>query len=276
MAHETPRWPLEALRRPGRVALLAALVAAIAGCGADRGPRRFLARKAILERQVEDLRRLVRSAEQGGLLPRDKLVVGISEPLANELARLTLPREQVVGDRYRVRLERADVRFRDEHGSVHLHGKVGLAGGAESAFFAELALFGVVDTVEVDRATGVLRCNVSFDGFELKRFDTYAETETGRLLLEELARQGLDALKTVAFPIAIPVRLDQEIALSRAASEGPVRLLPASLPLRLTVSDVAAYSGRLWVSVDVTANPQPKKPAASPPPGSPRAEGGGP
>jgi len=55
-----------------------------------------------------------------------------------------------------------------------------------------------------------------------------------------------------------------------------VRLLPASLPLRLTVSDVAAYSGRLWVSVDVTANPQPKKPAASPPRGSPRAEGGGP
>ncbi len=184
---------------------------------------------------------------------------GISEPLANELARLALPREQVVGDRYRVRLERVDVRFRDEHGSVHLHGQVGLAGGAEPAFFAELALFGVVDTVEVDRETGVLRCNVSFEGFELKRFDTYGESETGRLLLEELGRQGLDVLKAVAFPIAIPVRLDQEIVLGRAAREGPVRLLPASLPLRLTVSDVAAYAGRLWVAVDVTAKPRPRK-----------------
>src|SRR3989442_10278123 len=110
---------------PRRVLLLALLPAALAACGGDRGPQRFLARKAVLERQVEDLRRLVRAAEEGGLFPPDRLVVGVSEPLANELARLALPREQVVGGRYRVRLERAEVRFRDEHGSVRFHGKVG-------------------------------------------------------------------------------------------------------------------------------------------------------
>jgi len=264
---------MRAVRRPCRVLLLAPLLAAMAGCGADRGPQRFLARKAVLERQVEDLRRLVRAAEEGGLLPSDKLVVGVSEPLANELARLALPREQVVGGRYRVRLERADVRFRDEHGSVRLHGKVGPAERGEPAFFAELALFGVVDTVDVDRATGVLRCNVSFVGFELKRFDAYGESETGRLLLEELGRQGLDALKALAFPIAIPVRLEQEIALSRVSREGPVRLLPASLPLRLTVTDVAAHGGRLWVAVDVTARPPSKKAAGPPPTTTPNAQG---
>src|SRR5207247_2487150 len=157
---------MRAVRRPCRMLLLAPLLAAMAGCGAYREPQRFLARKAVLERQVEDLRRLVRAAEEGGLFPRDKLVVGVSEPLANELARLALPREQVVGGRYRVRLERAEVRFRDEHGAVRFHGKVGPSapggsGGpaerAEPAFFADLALFGVVDTVDVDRATGVLR-----------------------------------------------------------------------------------------------------------------------
>jgi hypothetical protein len=257
---------------PRRVLLLALLPAALAACGGDRGPQRFLARKAVLERQVEDLRRLVRAAEQGGLLPKDKLVVGVSEQLANELARLALPREQVVGGRYRVRLERADVRFRDEHGSVRFHGKVGPAEGAEPAFFAELALFGVVDTVEVDRDTGVLRCNVSFVGFELKRFDAYGESETGRLLIEELGRQGLDALKALAFPIAIPVRLEQEIALNRVAREGPVRLLPASLPLRLTVTDVAAFGGRLWVAVDVTTRPPSKKAAGAPLAATPGAE----
>ena len=251
---------MRALRRPRRLILPALLVATVAACRSDRGPLRFLARKAILERQVEDLRRRVRAAEQGGFLPKDKLVVGISESLANEVARLTLPRDQVVGDRYRVRLERADVRFRNEHGSVHLHGKVGVAGGKEDVFFAELALFGIMDTVRVDRETGVLRGDVSFDGFELKRFDTYAESETGRLLLEELGRQGLDALKALAFSIAIPVRLDQEISLGRAAREGPVRLLPASLPLRLTVTDVEAHAGRLWVTVDVSASAEPALP----------------
>ena len=270
------------MRRPCRMLLLAPLLAAMAGCGADREPQRFLARKAVLERQVEDLRRLVRAAEEGGLFPRDKLVVGVSEPLANELARLALPREQVVGGRYRVRLERAEVRFRDEHGAVRFHGKVGPSapGGSggpaergEPAFFADLALFGVVDTVDVDRATGVLRCNVSFVGFELKRFEAYGESETGRLLLEELGRQGLDALKALAFPIAIPVRLEQEIALSRVSREGPVRLLPASLPLRLTVTDVAAHGGRLWVAVDVTARPPSKKAAGPPPTTTPNAQG---
>ncbi len=249
-----------------------ACLAAMAACGGDGGPGRFLARKAVLERQVEDLRRLVRAAEQGGLLPKDKLVVGVSEPLANELARLALPREQVIGGRYRVRLERADVRFRDEHGSVRLHGKVGPAEGAE-AFYAELALFGIVDTVDLDRETGVLRCNVSFVGFELKRFDAYGESETGRLLLEELGRQGLDALKALAFPIAIPVRLEQEIALNRVAREGPVRLLPATLPLRLTVTDVAAHGGRLWIAVDVGARPQARRAAGPPAAGAPGAGG---
>jgi len=253
---------------------LALLVAATAACGGEQGPRRFLARKAVLERQVEDLRRLVRVAEEGGLLSRDKLLVGVSEPLANELARLALPREQVVGGRYRVRLERAEVSFRDEHGSVRLHGKVGPAQSGEPAFFAELALFGVVDTVEVDRDTGVLRGNVSFVGFELKRFDAYGESETGRLLLEELGRQGLDALKALAFPIAIPVRLEQEIALNRVAREGPVRLLPASLPLRLTVTNVAAHGRRLWVAVDVTARPPSRRAAGPPPAARPGAEGG--
>src|SRR6266705_2003830 len=166
---------------PRRVLLLALLPAGLAACGADRGPQRFLARKAVLERQV-------------------------------------------------------------------------------------------VDTVEVDRDTGVLRCNVSFVGFELKRFDAYGESETGRLLIEELGRQGLDALKALAFPIAIPVRLEQEIALNRVAREGPVRLLPASLPLRLTVTDVAAHGRRLWIAVDVTARPPSKKAAGAPLAATPGAE----
>lgn len=207
----------------------------------------------MLQQQIEGLTRLARSTEKAGLLPKDKLVVAVSERLANNLARLALPQQQLVAGRYRVLLEKADVRFRDEQGSVRFDGRIGAATSAGQEFFAELTLFGVVDTVEVDRRTGVLRCNVAIVDFALKRFDGYGDSEMGRLLLAQLGRQGVDVLKTLAFPIEIPVRLEQEILLKGVAGEGPVKLQPASLPLRLSVADVAAHAGRLWVAVDVTA-----------------------
>jgi len=207
----------------------------------------------VLQQQIEGLTRLARSTEKAGLLPKDKLVVAVSERLANNLARLALPQEQIVAGRYRVRLEKADVRFRDEQGSVRFDGRIGDSAGADQEFFAELTLFGIVDTVEVDRRTGVLRCNVAIVDFAFERFDGYGDSEMGRLLLAQLGRQGVDVLKTLAFPIEIPVRLEQEILLKGVAGEGPVKLRPASLPLRLSVADVAAHAGRLWVAVDVTA-----------------------
>lgn len=205
----------------------------------------------MLQQQIEGLSRLARSTEKAGLLPKDKLVVAVSERLANNLARLALPQQQLVAGRYKVLLEKADVRFRDEQGSVRFDGRIGAS--ADQEFFAELTLFGVVDTVEVDRRTGVLRCNVAIVDFAFKRFDGYGDSEMGRLLLAQLGRQGVDVLKTLAFPIEIPVRLEQEILLKGVAGEGPVKLQPASLPLRLSVADVAAHAGRLWVAVDVTA-----------------------
>ncbi len=254
MADEIPRSRVRPVPRR-RWLLLPLLLAAVVACDRARGLERFLTRRAALERQIEDLRRLVSATEKGGLLPKDKLVVAVSERLANDLARLALPREQVVADRYRVRLEKADVQFRDEHGSVRFDGKVGPAEGKGAEFFAELALFGVFDSVDFDRDTGVLRCDVSIVGFELKRFDVYGDSDTGRYLLEELGRQGLDVLRVLAFPIAIPVRLEREIVL-KGLTEGPVRLQPASLPLRLTVTEVAAHDRRLWVSVDVASGPK--------------------
>ena len=249
-----------------RMLLLPLLPVAVVGCDRVRGLERFLTRRAALERQIEDLRQLVRVAEKGGLLPKDKLVVAVGERLANDLARLALPREQVVADRYRVRLEKADVQFRDEHGSVRFDGKVGPAEGKGAEFFAELTLFGAFDSVDFDRQSGVLRCDVSIVGFDLKRLEVYGDTEAGRFLVEELGRQGLDVLRVLAFPIVIPVRLEREIAL-KGVSEGPVRLQAASLPPRLTVTDVAAHDRRLWVAVDVASLP--KRVPASSPSGSP-------
>jgi hypothetical protein len=64
-----------------------------------------------------------------------------------DLAALALPREQVIADKFRVRLEQVDVRFRDRYGSVRLDGRVSLASGPVEDVFAELAVFGLMDRI---------------------------------------------------------------------------------------------------------------------------------
>ena len=223
-----------------------------------------MAEEVVLKRQIKDLGELVARAERGSLLPSDKLIVAVSEQLVKNLAQLALPREQVIAKNYRVRLETVDVRFRDKHGSVRLDGRVSPAAGSAEDVFAELALFGTIDSVEVDRASGVLRGKVSLIGFELKKVGVFGESSGGRRLIEELARQELEVLESLALPIEIPVRLEQEIAL-KGVEEGPVRLHPASFPLHVVVADVAAHGQRLWIALDVASGLW-AKPKASPSP----------
>jgi hypothetical protein len=249
------------------------LVAAVA-CSRD-GPRRVLAQRALLKRQIEDLSSLVQAAEKGALLPRDKLVVAVSERMVTRVIQLALPREQVVAERYRVRLERVDVQLRDRHGTVRFDGRVSSTEGSPQEFTAELAVFGLVEAVEADQASGVLRARLSVVGFELQRFGLQGETETGRRMVEELARLGAEAFQPLALPVAIPVRLEQELALPGAGGNGPVRFPAASVPLRLTVADVAAHGGRLWMALDVAAGPWRKGPPSPTPAASPGVPAGG-
>jgi hypothetical protein len=240
--------------RSSRCAALGALFVAAAACGGGAGPRRVMDQQAVLQRQIEGLEGLVAAAEQGSLVPRDKLVVAVSEQVVRELAQLALPREEVIGGRYRVRLETVDVRFRDKWGSVRLDGRVSPAAGSPEDVFAELAVFGLLDAVEVDPDDGMLRGKVSLIGFELKRLGLYGESAAGRRLLEGLAGTRLDALSALAFPLALPVRLEQELTLP-GSSEGPVRLRAARFPLRVGVVDVSAHGERLWVAFDVESGP---------------------
>jgi len=252
-----------ALRLPGLALLLT--LPDLPACDTVARLKGALERPTALRRQIEGLEGLVKAAENGAALPKDKLMVAVSERIANDFARLALPREEVVAGRYRVRLEKADVKFREDHGSVRLDGRVGPAPGPEPEWYAELALFGVVETVGIDRETAILSCNVSLTRFELTRLDVQGETETGRHLLEELGRQGIEVLRPLAFPIAIPVRLERQISLPGTGEKGSVRLRPRRVPLRLTVSSVDAHGGRLWVAVDVAfGTVRERAPEASP------------
>jgi len=243
------------VRRCGHLAItIAALVLAAfhaVGCSRRSGDgRRVIAQELVLNRQIEGLRALIAAAEKGSLVPKDKLVVAVSERLVKDLAALALPREQVIADKFRVRLEQVDIRFRDGAGSVRLDGRVSPATQPAEAVFAELAVFGLMDRIDVDAETGILRGKVSVIGFELKKVGVFGESPTGQRLLEELGEQKLDDLSALALPVEIPVRLEEQIAL-RGITEGPVRLRPATFPLKVSVANVSAHGERLWVALDV-------------------------
>jgi hypothetical protein len=110
-------------------------VAPVLGCDAGDAPRAIVSPEH-LRRQVEDLRGLIQAAEQGELLPRDRLLVAVDEQTVRDLSKLGLPREQdVFGSRgrLRVRIDAVDVEFRDGHGLVRLDGRVYRTFGGSSS-----------------------------------------------------------------------------------------------------------------------------------------------
>jgi hypothetical protein len=226
--------------------------------GGCAGPPGVLDLESHLTRQVADLRALVKRAEKGGLVPTDGLVVAVREDVVQRMAELALPREEIVGGRFRVRLERAEVRFRDRHGTVRLDGRVGWAGDADlyrADVFVDLTVFGRIDTVAVDPKEGPLTAEMVPIGFEIRRLNVGEQQPTVRQLAEGLARalpEGLSALRST---VTIPVAFEHQLRLAGRES-GRFRFRPASLPLRLVVKDASAHGGRLWVSVGVEAIPR--------------------
>jgi hypothetical protein len=234
--------------------VLVAIGVAGAACRGPKAPQRVLLdEEAVLKGQIEGLRELLDRAEKGTLFPRDQIVVSVGEQLVEEMAQLTLPREQVVGDRYRVRIEAVDVRFQDKHGSVRLDGRVSPVNRAPEDVFADVAVFGLMDSVELDAASGDLTARVSMIGFELKHVGVFGETRLGRRLLQELGERHADDLRALVFPVTIPVHLEKEIALPGLTGSGPVRVRAATVPLSVRVADVVAHGRRLWVALEVSA-----------------------
>jgi hypothetical protein len=193
----------------------------------------------------------VERAEQGRLVPRDGLIVALREDAVRRLAELALPREEVLQGRFRVRIERADVRFRDRHGAVRLEGRVGWADDADlyrADVFVDLTLFGRVDVGAIDSKRGTLAVDLVPIGFEIRRVTVGEGQPTMRQLAEALARALPEGLSALRSSVAIPVAFEREIRLE-ARDSGPLRVRASSLPLRVVARDASAHGGRLWVSV---------------------------
>jgi hypothetical protein len=230
-------------------------VAPVLGCDAGDAPRAIVSPEH-LRRQVEDLRGLIQAAEQGELLPRDRLLVAVDEQTVRDLSKLGLPREQdVFGSRgrLRVRIDAVDVEFRDGHGLVRLDGRVYRTSEPPDEAFAEMAVLGRVDRVEVDDESGSLRGQVTLIGLEVKRVGLSGEGALRRQLLETLAGLNPQVLSLLSESLVLPVRLEREVRIRRTGDGGAVRIQPARFPLSARVTDLLAFDRRLWVVLDVSA-----------------------
>jgi hypothetical protein len=239
--------------RATRAWLLGLVAGAFAGGCREAPPERVLDLEGHLTRQVADLRTLVERAQKGRLVPPDGLVVAVREDVVQRMAALALPREEVIGGRFRVRLEKVDVRFRDRHGAVRLEGRVGWASDADlyrADVFVDLTVFGRIDTVAVDPKEGTLIAEMVPIGFEIRRLNVGEQQPMVRQLAEGLARALPESLSTLRSSVTIPVAFEHQLRLAGRES-GRFRFHAASLPLRLVVKDASAHGGRLWVSVGV-------------------------
>jgi hypothetical protein len=245
-ARRTVPWPLA----PWLLAVVAAL-----GCEATETPHAIISPEH-LRRQVEDLRALIQAAEQGTLLPNDRLLVAVDERTVRDLSRLGLPREQDVwgsGGRLRVRIDALDVEFRDGHGLVRLDGRVHWTSETADDALAELAVLGRVDRVEVDADSGSLRGQVTLIGLEVKRIGLSDEGALQRRLLEALASLNPQLLSLLSESLVLPVRLERDVQIRGRGDGGPVIIRSARFPLSARVVDLLAFDRRLWVVLEVDA-----------------------
>jgi hypothetical protein len=228
--------------------------------------------EAVLERELQALSTLVVETEQGRLLPAsDQVLVVVNQALVQQLLTALTPAEYAVLDKYRVRVEKASVSFEDGLALVRLDGRVSLAGVMEPEVFAELTVFGDLQLAEQQLSAGVLRGRIHLIAVEARRVEVVMRTRDAEALVRELSRAKLEEFAALASSVEIPVAQQHQITIPGAGPDGPVRIEQDSIPVRLSILDVAAFHQRLWISMVVSMG------TAVPPRVAPRARvAGGP
>lgn len=268
------------------------LAAAIAvgggtGCKKDQGEATLHARQAELEREAEGLRASLARMERGEpILPEDAVVVAVSESVVQEFLSAQLPFE-VEADKFKVRLEKGEARFRgapsvDLAGSIWLVERPNLVGAVRAQ--------GALENIRVEAETGTLRATIALDHVDLVQMAGLEKFISGGSL-NELARTVRKQIEPRLPVIQIPVKIEQGVELPNVTT-GPVRIRGARMPLEVSVADVFAGQGNLWIAVRVSpgelvrGGPEPAAPtpttmaaspkpaATAPTPASPDAKGG--
>jgi hypothetical protein len=159
-----------------------------------------------------------------------------------------VPLEGDVGHGFHVRIERAEASFGDGVALLLLHGRASAVGKNASA---TLSVYGGLDVVRLDPASGVLRCNVKVFGVETTEADVLGLDRPVRRLTDALAQGGLASLLP---GIDIPVSIHNQVSLPSLETRR-VRIDAADIPLQASVGSVKVFGGRLWVGLSIGMEP---------------------
>jgi hypothetical protein len=265
------------LRRLRPLALLIVL-GPIAGC--HRHETAASATQAVLERQRTGLAALAAAARAGTLVPFHDVLVVADERLVAQVIAASMPYEQVIRNRYRIRVTRAEVHFEDGFGLVRLEGEASFADKSTAQGHADITLYGALDVVELDPESGILRGGVTVIALDARRVDVFGvKSLMAEDIVEDLGREKLETFAALVSKIEIPVKLERSVSIP-AVGPGEVTIDAAAIALHATVTNVTAFRGKLWVSVDVSAAgaaaaASPPAAAASAAPTAERAAGTG-
>ena len=227
-----------------RCAIVPALALAAACSRTFEGEGERRAQKVMLQREVDGLREIVGRLERGEpLLPVDDVAVAIDETLVRDLIAAQLPFDADV-DRFHLSLKEAEVHFRGSP-VVRLRGL--LHPRERPELEAAVTVLGALEDIEVDHLSSTLRAKIAVDHIGIEKA-AGIESILGGSVLDEAARLLRLQIRDQLPSIRIPVKVQQRIDLP-AVSQGPVRIDGASMPLQVTVSQVVAGRGRLWIAV---------------------------
>ena len=205
----------------------------------------FSLEETVLAQQTVALRALVDDADHGALLNFKHALVVVDQGLVQDLLRAAMPIEGPVGG-FRVRIESAEASFGDGVALIHLNGKA-----TRSSLTADLRVYGGLEVVHMDPASGLLRCQVKVFGVEANRGHVLGSYGPLRGLADALSHGGLAALLRF---VEIPVRVDDHLTLP-AISSKRLRIPEASVPIRAQVAEVKAFGGKLWVALAEQSSP---------------------
>jgi hypothetical protein len=226
----------------GRAAALAAVPLGLAACRLPRAQPTV--EEILLEQKRIGLEQLIEAGKSGRLLPFDQVLVVVDQKLVQRLIEATVPFEQVIENRYRIRVESATVTFEDGFGLVQLGGRASLDQDPQTR--ADIDLYGGLDIVELDPKTGVLRGSIKVLAVDTQRVDVGGFPAPVRRMVDDLSRERLSAFEPLLSKIEIPVRLESELEIP-AVNEPNVRIKKCALPMAAQVVDVKAFRNKLWV-----------------------------
>ncbi len=211
-------------------------------------PSRLSAQEALLTRQNQALLELTAAAEAGTLLDFKDILVVVDQSLIQDLLRAVTPMDADVGKGFHLRIDSAETAFGDGVALVRMSG---IANLDASPIGAQVTVFGAIDAVQIDPASGVLRCNVSILGVEAQDAAALGRNDPVGRLTEALAHGGLSLLLG---GLEIPVRVENHLLIP-AVSSKRLQIVAGQLPLTVGARLIKVFGGKLWVFVDVALKP---------------------